>query len=250
MTPEEKLVKVESLKTQFQDTLDNPCQASAEDILGCFFGTKFDVNSNNFEDSIKEGHCIWDMKSLWFSGSPLESYDGMCRSMIAMIEKAASQELGEWNSSVNGRMAQMILFDQVSRNAFRRTNQAFAYDTLALEHARVLTRAYLGQGDCTLEGVFYPPFLMFMSTPFIHSEEIEDHKMALELLDCAKDKTPHHLQEWWKMVRKGAVAHMEVIQRFGRYPHRNRSLGRTNTPGEEAYLADVDNLPSWARSQV
>ena len=153
-------------------------------------------------------------------------------------------------------MALMILCDQFPRNIYRKSEQAFQYDKIALQHAQVLATSYLSddgsnnETTTSLTGKFYPPYLVFMGLPFIHSEDVNDHTLALKLIDISKPKIPKLLHGWWEMQRRGTVAHKDVLERFGRYPHRNKANNRTNTLEEEVWLADVDNLPTWAKSQL
>lgn len=150
-------------------------------------------------------------------------------------------------------MAQLLLCDQLSRSVFRGNDEAFAFDARALVLARTLSENLL-EAKATLEtplsGAFYIPYLVFMLTTFMHSERVDDHKSLARLLDYADSHAPACLQDWFALMRRGGEAHTRVVERFGRYPHRNAAQGRPNTPAEDAWLADVENLPSWARSQM
>lgn len=251
MATDPRIAKVNSLKTRFQKTLEDPCQASPQDILGFFLGVEY--GGDDFDQKIRQGHVIEDMVPLWF-GSPLQDYDGLCRSLKPMIEKVAAKGLAseDWSCTVDGRMAQLVLLDQLSRNVYRGTKEAYAFDALGLAHANILAQHYLleEQSSSTLEGSIHLPYVAFLATAFIHSEKEEDVAKSLELLDASQNRVPEHRLGGTKMQRAMAVSHLEVLRRFGRYPHRNQCLGRARTPQEEEYLADVENLPAWAKSQI
>ena len=131
----------------------------------------------------------------------------------------------------------MILCDQVSRNAFRGTPDAFAFDDAAIVEARKI------YADETYKQ-YQAGHFMFLFTPSQHSELKTDHDMGLALLEYAEDKFG---KDKFAQMRHHVIEHKAVVDRFGRYPHRNKQLGRDSTPEEEAWLADVDNLPAWAK---
>lgn len=138
----------------------------------------------------------------------------------AFLDAAGRGELWHWRDSARGRLAEIIVLDQFPRNIHRDTPLAFAFDPTAL----VLAQEAVAQGaDRHLE-VAWRAFL-FM--PYMHSESLVIHSEALRLFDQAG------LEENLRHERR----HLEVLERFGRYPHRNAILGRDSTPAERAYLA-------------
>jgi uncharacterized protein (DUF924 family) len=82
----------------------------------------------------------------------------------------------------------------------------------------------------------------------MHSESPPDHEAAMNLIAYANSNTPE-LKNVWDSLEKFELGHKEVVDKFGRYPHRNKAHGRQSTPEEQAWLADVDNLPGWAKTQ-
>ena len=131
---------------------------------------------------------------------------------------AARRELDAWIETPEGALALMILLDQYPRNSFRSTGHQFATDDLALMFAR----------DAVERGhpeTFAPDLRQFFYTPYEHSERIEDQDALLPLLgdDMAE-------------VVKYAHIHRDIIVRFGRFPHRNRALGRATTDEEQVFL--------------
>jgi uncharacterized protein (DUF924 family) len=232
-----------------QKALQNP--STPEAVLSFFFGADFS-KSEEVEYDIRQGHCLHSMSSLWFGGGP--EYDKLCQPLTDILQAAGRNELPNdpWETTLDGLMAQTVLLDQLSRNIFRGSKEAFAYDETALKKARIMTEAVLSKGQCTadLKGEFYPPYYSFMLVPFMHSENIQDHELGLKLVEFAKANTPEHLKGWWEYQTEFELDHKRVIDRFGRYPHRNAAKGRTSTPEELQWLAYVDNLPGWARSQM
>jgi len=130
---------------------------------------------------------------------------------------AARRELDDWMATSEGALALMILLDQYPRNSFRGTAHQFATDPLALTFAKQAVERGLH-----LE---LPSELRnFVLLPFEHSERIEDQDRYLELVAGDDD-----LEKWGNI-------HRDIIVRFGRFPHRNRALGRTTTVAEQAFL--------------
>jgi uncharacterized protein (DUF924 family) len=192
------------------------------------------------------------MTGLWFGGGP--EYDELCRPFEDVVRAAGNKELPRdpWATTVDGKMAQLLLCDQISRQLFRGTQEAFAYDVPALENARILAQTVLSKDSCAVDltGEFYAPYLSFMVVACMHSESTEDHALAMKLLEYAPANTPADLSGWWEYQMQYEIDHKNVVDRFGRYPHRNAVKGRTSTPEELEWLADTENLPGWAKSQI
>ena len=141
------------------------------------------------------------------------------RRFLPLWQKAIAGELASWEDSDDGTLALVIVLDQFPRNMFRGTSEAFASDGLARDVAR---RAIDRGVDARVD----PVLLEFLYLPFMHSEHLPDqlHCVALFL----NTENAENL--------KYARAHAEIIQRFGRFPHRNRLLGRDTTAEEQAFL--------------
>ncbi|MDC7829009.1 MULTISPECIES: DUF924 family protein [Pseudomonas] len=154
----------------------------------------------------------------WFNGGP--AFDAECRTRFEAAHLAASRgELDGWATGAEGALALCLLLDQIPRNIYRHSGHAFATDGLALRHARQAIDAGLDQQvEAELRAFFY--------LPFEHSEALADQQRSLALFEALGIE--HY--------RRYAEAHLEVIARFGRFPHRNRALGRLNTPEEQAWL--------------
>lgn len=137
--------------------------------------------------------------------------------------QAARRDLSDWESTAEGALALLLLLDQFPRNLFRGSGHSYATDGLA----RVIARRALDKGfDRQVEPVLRPFFYL----PFEHSEEMSDQKLSVSLFERHRDETGDAEALKW------AVLHLEIIERFGRFPHRNHALGRSTTPEEQAYL--------------
>lgn len=132
---------------------------------------------------------------------------------------AAAGELAHWRETIEGRLAEVIVLDQFSRNLFRGTPRAFSSDCMAL----VLAQEAIRSGDCEQLSREQRGFLYL---PFMHSESAVIHRQALALYTELNNADQLEFE----------LRHKAIIDRFGRYPHRNAILGRISTPEEEAFL--------------
>ncbi|WP_417472248.1 DUF924 family protein [Luteimonas mephitis] len=153
----------------------------------------------------------------WFARD--DGFDARFRDGFLEAHWAASRrELEHWMGGADGALALLLLLDQFPRNCFRRSGHAYATDPLARHYA---ARAVEAGFDAQVE----PALRVFVYLPFEHSEDMADQQRSVEL---ARGLSEEYL--------KYAIAHLDVIARFGRFPHRNRELGRVNTPDEQAWL--------------
>ncbi|MBR1361453.1 DUF924 family protein [Bradyrhizobium ottawaense] len=141
------------------------------------------------------------------------------RRFLALWQKAVAGEIASWEASDDGALALVIVLDQFPRNMFRGTPQAFASDALARDVAR---RAIDRGVDARVD----PVLLEFLYLPFMHSEHLPDQLHCVALFQNTENA------ENLKYARE----HADIIQRFGRFPHRNHLLGRDSTEEEQAFL--------------
>jgi uncharacterized protein (DUF924 family) len=154
----------------------------------------------------------------WFKKS--ETLDEQIRKRFAAVHAPASRgELWKWRENPFGRLAEIIILDQFSRNIYRDKPQAFASDTMALILAQETIYHKLDR-ELTAEQK------MFVYMPFMHSESRSIHEQAVELFDGPGMEKNLEFE----------LKHKEIIDRFGRYPHRNTILGRESTPEEIEFL--------------
>lgn len=133
----------------------------------------------------------------------------------------AAGKTTSWRNTPEGRLAEIIVLDQFSRNMFRDSPEAFAADSLALELAQAAVAAGADQKLATEQKAF-----LYM--PYMHSEDRKVHERAVELFS----------QQGLEYNLRFEYAHKKIIDRFGRYPHRNEVLGRPSTPEELAFLQE------------
>ncbi|MCE4541304.1 MULTISPECIES: DUF924 family protein [unclassified Caballeronia] len=143
----------------------------------------------------------------------------------ALLEEAHAGGLREWERTPLGTLALIVLLDQFSRNCYRNTPRAFAGDTRALALAKKLVES---GDDLSLPGAYHRAFAYM---PFEHDETPESQRESLRLFGKLNEETGV------SSFYESAVEHADVIERFGRFPHRNRILGREMLPDEEAWLA-------------
>ncbi|MEM9004371.1 MAG: DUF924 family protein [Cyanobacteria bacterium P01_F01_bin.86] len=163
-------------------------------------------------------------RRLWFHKDP--AFDQQVRERFLAIYEQARQGIYDgWQQTSQGALALIILFDQFPRNMFRGTPKSFEADSQALAIAQ---RVIAQGGDRAL----IPVERMFLYLPFEHSENMDHQNQAVALFEALIQETPalHSTLDY-------AHRHRDVIARFGRFPHRNDSLGRTSTPAEEVFLA-------------
>lgn len=153
----------------------------------------------------------------WFEKN--DAFDADFRDRFLELHHAAARrECDDWNMHAEGSLALMILLDQFPRNCFRGSGHMYATDPLARYFA---DQAIAAGQDLELEELVR----VFLYLPFEHSEVMADQQRSVDLTAA---KATGYL--------KYAEEHLEIIQRFGRFPHRNRMLGRATTAEERAFL--------------
>lgn len=159
-----------------------------------------------------------DAQPVWFAKS-FEFDQKISQQFGKVLESATAGECADWRCDILGRLAEIIVLDQFSRNIHRDTPKAFENDGMAL----VLSQ----------EAIVLPEFesltsdeRKFMLMPYMHSESKLIHKKAMTLFEQFTDATTVAYER----------RHKEIIDEFGRYPHRNAILGRVSTTQEQAFL--------------
>jgi len=155
----------------------------------------------------------------WFAVDP--AFDATIRARFGdLLQQAAAAELHGWRASADGRLAEVLVLDQFSRNIHRGTPAAFAQDPMAL----VLAQEAVAAGALAALNPVQRGFLLL---PYMHSESRHIHGLAEALY--GRHAPPENLAF--------ELRHKAIIDRFGRYPHRNAILGRVSTPEELDFLA-------------
>ena len=154
----------------------------------------------------------------WWSAAP--EFDALVQARFGdLLRRAAQGELSDWRASPGGRLAEILVLDQFSRNAYRDTPAAFAQDPMAL----ALSQEALAAGA---HRALTPIECAFLFMPYMHSESALIHRQAEALF---RDYTPKDNHDF-------ELRHKAIIDRFGRYPHRNAILGRASSAQEIAFL--------------
>jgi uncharacterized protein (DUF924 family) len=170
-----------------------------------------------------------DVIDFWFEESGPEKwwekhpeFDRLIESRFgALHNRAVHCELFNWRATPTGRLAEIIVLDQFSRNIFRDSPKAFAYDAVALALAQEAVSLDI---HLSLAG----PRRAFLYMPYMHSESREIHEIAVELFSDPEVAGNRDFE----------LRHKAIIDRFGRYPHRNEILGRESTAEELAFLQE------------
>lgn len=177
--------------------------------------------------------------SFWFTDGPDsfrqawfmkdDAFDAACRDGFgALVVPARDGALDDWAGTPDGALALLLLLDQFPRNLFRGSAQAFASD----ERARAIARgAVLRDG---FDRALAPAQRIFLYLPFEHGEALADQDLSVALFEGLRDHPAHAKPQG---TIDYAWRHRAVIQRFGRFPHRNAALGRKSTAEEAAWLA-------------
>lgn len=167
-----------------------------------------------------------EMRPEWFRKDA--QFDDEIRARFGvLIEQALTQRLRDWDDAgAEGRLARILLLDQFTRNVYRDTPQAFGGDALALAAAQDL----LAEG---LDLALAPLQRAFAYLPFEHAEDAAMQQQSVALFTQLGGQAPGLAG-----MLDYAMRHRDVIARFGRFPHRNRILGRASTPQELQFLLE------------
>lgn len=191
-----------------------------KEILDFWFG---DLDENGLPDSFH--------RNRWFRSSKRFDQE-IRRRFLSMVLFASEQGLDHWRKAPGGRLAEIILLDQFSRNIFRGGALAFEQDKLANK----LCKEAMRKGhDMSLS----PVQRAFIYMPLEHAERLEDQVLSVECYEQLVASTSGVLQGFMKSFLQSAQDHKGIIERFGRFPHRNQALGRTSTEAEKDYLGSA-----------
>jgi uncharacterized protein (DUF924 family) len=184
-------------------------QSSPADVLAFWFGREGEPGYGEFRDE-------WFRKDEAFDREVTDRFGDL-------YEQAAAGDLDGWREEAEGCLALAIVLDQFPRNMFRGDARTHATDGQALDAAKYAIERALDRE--------LPAFQrMFLYMPFMHAESVEDQRRSVELFEglAAEPGGPD--------VREYAVGHRDIVERFGRFPHRNAILGRETTPEEAEFL--------------
>jgi uncharacterized protein (DUF924 family) len=198
---------------------DGKMDERIDDVLDFWFGELDEL-----------GRASADRRKLWWTKS--DAFDQTIRSRFREDHAAIVAGRREsWRSSPRGALAYIIVLDQLSRNMFRGSAKMFEADELA----RKACKKGIARGFDT--NLAFDE-LVFFYLPLQHSEEIRDQRLSVDLLAAMLDAAPDGLKDDARYYLDFAERHRAIIERFGRFPHRNEILGRASTPDETEFLRE------------
>jgi uncharacterized protein (DUF924 family) len=168
----------------------------------------------------------------WFRGGP--KVDAEIKDQFAeLVEKARASQLTTWTEQPQGSLALLLLLDQFPRNIFRGTPLSFSSDSMAVE---VATKAIAKGFDREVPSIQQPFFYM----PLMHDECLLSQVAAVAIFEAATSRCEPNSDGMGFLQQSTQIAklHRDIILKFGRYPSRNKALGRTSTPDEMQYLEE------------
>jgi uncharacterized protein (DUF924 family) len=191
---------------------------TAESLHACWFGGKADDAAADRQSN------------LWWKKSDAQDAELAAR-FTPLVEAARAGKLDSWADTPQGALALVLLADQLPRNIYRGTAVAFASDPIA----RAVASAVVDQGlDRRLE----PIERVFLYLPFEHAESMADQDRSVALYTRLFNEAPSAQLERYRNFLTYALRHRRVIERFGRFPHRNAIIGRISTPEEVSFLQE------------
>lgn len=189
----------------------------AESILEYWFGTEAD-------DVV----AARQQAELWWKKNP-EVDQNIREHYSSLLDAAANGSLDDWLTDPRGRLAMIILADQFSRSMYRETPRSFAFDPFA----RSWSKAGLESG---VDRKLRPIERVFFYLPMEHSESLEDQHRSVALCKELAESVPEAHRKLFDGYLTYAVRHWDIVERFGRFPHRNAILGRESTEEEIVFL--------------
>ena len=205
-----------------------------------------DTSDPKTRDLLSTEEKVGPLLRIWFaSGTTL---DELCQPFAEVVRELRADPPtlidGEWDT-LEGKVAKVLLADQLSRSCFRGTPEAFSFDEIGRELVHELVRADTISATLELPAAI----LYLLPWALAHSEDVNNLERACEVIDMAIAAYPNF--DLFKGRNKQAVEqHREVLEKFRRYPQRNADFGRENTDAENAWLNDKENLPIWAGGKL
>ena len=192
--------------------------------------TPQEVLSFWFEDATKSVEAFLRRRAVWFRNDP--AFDRECAARFAAtLEDAARGGLDDWAGTPHGRLALVIVLDQMPRNIHRGSPAAFMHDAEAAAHCIAAVESGQDRALSRVERIF-----LYM--PLQHAEDLGLQRRSIELFQSLASGADEAWREYFADTANYAREHHDVVERFGRFPHRNRILDRESTEEEVRYLAD------------
>lgn len=194
----------------------------AKDLLNFWFG------------ELTDGFADAAHRQRWFESNAV--FDNQCNTQFGTwLTEAKAGRLRHWVNEPRSCLAFIVLCDQLPRNIFRGSADAFAWDSLALDAAKHAVEQSFDQTMAFDERAF-----CYM--PFEHSEDLLDQHMAVGLFSLLRDDSPKEHRQLTGGNLRFAQQHRDIILKYGRFPHRNAVLGRNSTQAELEFVAQGDGF--------
>ncbi len=166
---------------------------------------------------------------IWFGEDPVFDHE-IEKAFGTDVDSASDGKLNHWAHKPHGRLALILLLDQFRRNIYRGTVDAFAKDKVAL---KLCVEGAMEKADQSLS----PIERVFFYMPLQHSESIKVQVKAVKIYDRLAEAVSPTYAETFATIAQFAELHHDIVELFGRFPHRNKLLNRQNTPQEDEYLS-------------
>ena len=166
---------------------------------------------------------------IWFGEDPVFDHE-VEKAFGTDVDAASDGKLDHWTHNPLGRLALILLLDQFRRNIYRGTSDAFAKDKAAL---KLCVEGAMAKADQSLS----PIQRVFFYMPLQHSESRRVQAKSIKIYDRLAEAVSPTYAETFATIAQFAELHHDIIELFGRFPHRNKLLGRGNTPQEDEYLS-------------
>ena len=191
----------------------------ADELHACWFGS-----------ALNDAAAARARAKVWFGHDTV--FDALLATRFGDLPRQVLVgEFDHWAHVPRSALARILALDQLPRNLFRHSPQAYAFDAGAVAAAAAAVASGQDQEMHPLEAAF-------AYLPFEHAEDLDLQVRAVERFEALQARAPHDLHDLFASFANFAHRHHRVIQRFGRFPHRNDVLGRPSTPEERAYLAN------------
>lgn len=178
----------------------------------------------NLEENIEP---LSEKRKLWFTKSD-ETDKYISDNFGFLIEEYKDIDINNLKSNLN-YLSFIIIFDQFTRNIFRNTPKSFYYDSIALNLTNIVI-------DKNIDKEFHPVKRLFIYLPLEHSENLKDQEKSVELFTEMEKNAEDTLKKEIGFYKDYAIKHYDIVKKFGRFPHRNKILGRETTKEEEEFL--------------
>jgi uncharacterized protein (DUF924 family)/nitroreductase len=204
-------------------------------VFGGRFGTPLETTADYhrvlefwFGDFDADGLCDSEHRGGWYKKDP--AFDADVQARFGTTHAAVTEGAHEhWTASPRGRLAAIITIDQFSRNMFRGSPDMYTWDAAALEYVKEGIELGHDRG-------LRPSERAFFYMPLMHSENVDGQQQCVDLFASLRDELTGPARDVIANNHKYAIHHYEIVEQFGRFPHRNEILGRESTAEETAFL--------------